>query len=283
MSPICIAVTAITFFPTHAATPEEIHIAVASNFTEAMKTIVRDFEAATPHQVVLSPGSTGKQYAQIRNGAPYHLFFAADAKRPARLEKDGHAIADTRFTYALGALVLWSARPDFIDAQGKILEGGSFRYLAMANPKLAPYGAAAKQVLQARGLWDPLQGRIAHGENIAQTYQFVASGNAELGFIAGSQLHRSQSEDTGSHWLVPSRFHDPIEQQAVLIKDTPAARAFMDFVQSDSARKVIQDFGYTLPNSLPPGKGDPQKSSHKTAECLSPAFIGNDKIDAKTS
>ena len=232
---------------TSPAAADSIRVAVASNFADAMKQIVSQFEAVSEHRVSLIPGSTGKHFAQIYHGAPFDLFFAADAKRPMLLEQQGASVADSRFTYAIGKLVLWSAKADYVDADAKVLEQSSYRFLALANPKLAPYGMAAQQVLQQRGLWKARQRRIVRGENIAQTYQFVKSGNAQLGFVAYSQLKRPDNAAEGSYWLVPQSLYTPIVQQAVLLKDSPAAREFWNFVQQDDSLETIRRYGYDTP------------------------------------
>ena len=226
------------------AVADEILVAVASNFTGAIKALAERFEQETGHDVVLSFGSTGKHYAQIRHGAPYHAFFAADVERPRLLEEEGRIVPGSRFTYAFGKLVLWSPDAGVVDAGGDVLAAGDFQRLAIANPRLAPYGTAAQQVLEARGLWADLQPRLVRGENIGQTYQYVKSGAAPLGFVAYSQIRTPDSEPSGSAWLVPEDLYSPIEQQAVLLKDTPAARAFMAFLRSGEAGRMIQDFGY---------------------------------------
>jgi len=223
---------------------EEIRVAAASNVAGAARALAERFEADTGHEVVLAFGSTGKQYAQIRNGAPFHAFLAADVERPRRLEQEGVAVTGSRFTYARGALVLWSPESGYVDGEGRVLEKGSYRYLAIANPRLAPYGRAARQVLEQRGLWEATEGRRVMGENIAQTFQFVRTGNAELGFIAASQV---KSSGAGSRWRVPQSLHDPIDQQAVLIEDHPVARDFLTFVGGDEGRSVFQEFGYDVP------------------------------------
>ncbi len=229
------------------AAATEIRVAVASNFIRAISAAAERFEQDSGHKVILAFGSTGKHYAQIRNGAPFDAFFAADVRRPKLLEKEGLAVPGSRFTYAVGKLVLWSPDTAFVDAQGKVLEQGEFHHLAIANPKLAPYGLAAREVLQARGLWNDMDKRLVRGENIGQTFQFVASGNAELGFVAMSQLMRPGQAVEGSHWDVPPALYGPIEQQAVLLKDKEAARAFMSFVRSAAAIRIIRDHGYEVP------------------------------------
>ena len=226
---------------------DEIRVAVASNVTGAARVLVERFEAETGHEVVLAFGSTGKHYAQIRNGAPFHVFLAADVERPRRLEEEGIAVDGSRFTYARGALVLWSPEPGYVDDQGRVLSAGDYRFLALANPRLAPYGRAARQVLEVRGLWEPTEGRRVMGENIAQTFQFVGTGNAKLGFVAASQLKAMGPSDEGSRWRVPPSLHDPIDQQAVLIKDDPAAKDFLAFVGSEQGRAVFREFGYKVP------------------------------------
>ncbi len=226
------------------ARAEEIRVAVASNFAEAMTVIAGRFEADTGHQVTLIFGSTGRIYAQIVNGAPFDVFLAADAHRPALLEQDGMARPGSRFTYAVGQLVLWSPDPGLVDAGGDVLAQGGFRHLAVANPGLAPYGAAAREVLRARGLWEELAGRIVRGENIGQTFQFVRSGNAELGFVARSQVVRPGRPREGSWWDVPPELHEPLEQQAVLLADKDTARDLLSFMGSDAALEIIRDYGY---------------------------------------
>ena len=229
------------------AMADEIRIAVASNFAGAIKAAVGLFEAESGHRVTLAFGSTGKHYAQIRNGAPFDAFFAADARRPELLEKESLAIAGSRFTYAVGKLVLWSPATAYVDSQGKVLKQGTFRHLAIANPELAPYGIAAREVLTEHGLWDKLERRLVRGENISQAFQFVASGNAQLGFVAWSQVKRPGHVVKGSYWDVPPALYSPIEQQAVLLKDTEAGRAFMSFMRSEKAIRIIRDHGYETP------------------------------------
>ncbi len=225
----------------------ELRIAVASNFAEAMTKIATQFQSETGQKVTLSFGSTGKHYAQIRNGAPFDLFFAADVRRPALLEQEGVAVAGRRFTYAIGKLALWSPDSSRVDSLGQVLTLDKFRFLAMANPDLAPYGKAAREVLEAKGVWDQLQGRIVQGENIGQSFQFVRSGNAELGFVAYSQVMRNGGPIEGSIWLVPDSLYKPIEQQAVILKDGPGALAFVAFVKGDEGQRIIHDFGYETP------------------------------------
>jgi len=233
-------------FCTETALADEIQIAVASNFTGAIKEIAQAFEKKTGHQVTLVFGSTGKHYTQIKNGAPFEAFFAADIKRPKLLEEEGVAQPGSRFTYAIGTVVLWSPDPAVVDAKGEVLSAGQFRHLALANPKHAPYGKAAEQVMKAKGAWETLQGRLVRGENIGQTYQFVKSGNAELGFVALSQIKKPGEAINGSYWEPPQSLYDPIEQQAVLLKDNAIAREFLRFTKSEPTRKIIQGYGYRV-------------------------------------
>lgn len=230
--------------PVHAA---EVQVAVASNFLAPMQRIAAAFERDTGHRARLAAGATGKFYAQIRNGAPFEVLLAADETTPARLEAEGRAVAGTRFTYAIGRLVLWSPRAEYVDAEGAILRRGGFAHLAVANPRTAPYGAAAAQVLAALGLGDALAARLVTGENIGQTYQFVASGNAELGFVALSQVMADGKLAGGSAWPVPDELYLPIRQDAVLLErgaDNPAAAALLDYLRGDAARALIGGYGY---------------------------------------
>jgi molybdate transport system substrate-binding protein len=225
----------------------EVRAAVASNFSAAIQVLKPKFEAATGHQLRISTGSTGKLYAQIRHGAPFAVFLAADTRRPRKLDEAG--LTAERFTYAQGRIALWSPDPQQV-AGPEVLARGDFRHLAIANPKTAPYGLAARQTLQALNHWQDLQGRMVRGENIGQTHQFVASGNAELGFVALSQISGPNEPAKGSRWLVPQEHYDPIRQQAVLLKEhasQPAARALVDFLRGDRAAQVIRRFGYALP------------------------------------
>lgn len=229
------------------AMADELLVAVASNFADSLKHISAMFEQDTGHRVKISIGSTGKHYAQIKNGAPFDILFAADVRRPALLEQQSLAIKNTRFTYALGKLVLWSPKPGLVDAQGRVLERDGFHFLAIANPKLAPYGKAAQEVVQSRGLWSSLTGKMVRGENIGQTYQFVKSGNAELGFVALSQVKRPGLPIQGSFWDVPQGYYSVIEQQAVLLKDNEVSRTFLCYVRSSDVVQMIRDYGYDTP------------------------------------
>ena len=230
------------------ALAEQAQIAVAANFMAPMQQMAPAFEAATGHKLLLSSGSTGKFYAQIKHGAPFDVLLAADDETPIKLEQEGAAVAGSRFSYAIGKLVLWSASADGVDAKGEVLRLGKFQRLAIANPKLAPYGRAAQQSLQALGVWDGLQGKLVMGENIAQTQQFVASGNAQLGLLAQSQVWRDGKLGSGSVWPVPENLHAPIRQDAVLLqkgKHNPAAQALINYLRSDVAKAVLRTYGYS--------------------------------------
>ena len=227
----------------------EVQVAVAANFIAPMENIAAEFAKDTEHRAVVSTGSTGKFYAQIKNGAPFDVFLAADDQTPAKLEREGDVVPGSRFTYATGALVLWSATPGFVDDQGAVLKKGDFKHLALANPKLAPYGAAAVEVMNGMGVLETLQPRFVLGENLPQAYQFVVSGNAELGFLALSQIIKDGKMIDGSVWKIPADRHTPIRQDAVLLKrakDNLAAAALVDYLKGDKARTIIQAFGYDL-------------------------------------
>ncbi len=224
--------------------------AVASNFTKPMTEIAAEFEKATGHSAKLAFGSSGKFVSQLENGAPFEVFLSADDAKPLKLEQAGLTIPDTRFTYALGTLVLWSAKPGYVDNQGKILSKGGFKHLALADPKLAPYGAAAVDVLKNQAVFDKLQPLFVQGENIAQTHQFVSTGNAELGFIALSQVIDNGKIATGSGWIIPDDLHAPIRQDAVLLTrgaENPAAPALLNYLKSAPALAIIEKYGYGLP------------------------------------
>lgn len=233
-----------------AAHADTVQVAVAANFAGPVKQIAADFEQATGHKTVVSTGATGKFYAQIVNGAPFDVLLSADDKTPAKLEQEGHAQPGTRFTYAIGRLVLWSPKPGVVDGEGAVLKTGEFRHISLANPKVAPYGQAAVETLQAQGTYERLSPRFVLGENIAQAHQFVASGNAELGFVALSQVTKDGKITEGSAWVVPLNMHAPIRQDAAVLakgKDNPAAAAFLDFLKGEKAKAVIRSFGYDLP------------------------------------
>jgi len=246
---VALALHALASAAMRPARAVEVAVAVAANFTAPLEKLAVAFEKASGHRLAISSGSSGKLYVQIIAGAPFEVLLSADAERPAQLEKEGAAVAGSRFTYAIGKLVLWSTDPGLVDPAGAVLAGDRFRHLAIPNPELAPYGAAARQVLQGLGLWQRLAPRLVQGEDIGQTYQFVETGNAELGFVALSQV-RAAGKARGSLWIVPAERYRPIEQQAVLLargKDDAAARAFLDFLRSTPARTLIQQFGYGIP------------------------------------
>lgn len=224
----------------------EVSVAVAANFTDATRDIIPQFEKATGHSAKVSFGSTGKLYAQIEHGAPFEVFLAADSMRPQKAEAEGLAVAGTRFTYARGKLALWSLKANaFTDAEA-YLKAARFEHVAIANPRTAPYGMAAQQVMEHLGIWSTLQTRLVRGDSIAQTFQFAATGNVEVGFVALSQVI-AWKEGTSTVWAIPQTYYAPIEQQAVLLKRgeaNPAALALLEFLKGDAARKVISGYGY---------------------------------------
>lgn len=233
-----------------ASAAEEVRVAVAANFLATLDEIVTRFEQDTGHTAVVSSGSSGKLYAQIRNGAPFDVFFSADAARPGLLEKEGLAVQGSRFTYAVGRLTLWGGGSSVLEGNGKsMLLSNDVRHVAIANPKTAPYGIAAKEALQSLGLWEQVQDRLVRGENIGQTFHFVFSENAQLGFVALSQVLGPKVNGSGSRWDVPTHLHAPIRQQAVLLRSgqrREIARAFLDYVKGVRSRNVIERFGYGL-------------------------------------
>lgn len=225
----------------------EVSVAVAANFAAPMQRIAAAFEQDTGHRANLAFGSTGKFYAQIKNGAPFQLLLAADNETPARLEREGLSVAGTRFTYAIGKLALWSKQPSVVDDQGAVLRNAVFAHIALADPKLAPYGKAAVQTLTTLGLHDALRAKFVFGENIAQAHQFVATGNAPLGFVALSQVFADGRITKGSAWIVPAAMHEPIRQDALMLnqgKHNPAATALLRYLRSDKARAIIRAHGY---------------------------------------
>ena len=233
------------------ASAETVQVAVAANFSGAMEQIAASFEKDTGHKIQLSTGATGKFYAQIKNGAPFEVFLSADETTPAKLVSEGMAIADSRFTYAIGRLALWSAKPNYVDREGEILKKGNFAHIALANPKTAPYGAAAVEVMERMGVLKALEPKIVQGENIAQTHQFVVSRNAELGFVALSQIFKDEQLTGGSAWMIPESLHKPLRQDAVLLKqgqDNIAAKALLSYLKSSQAIAIIEFYGYRLPS-----------------------------------
>ena len=248
----CFFVFFVSLMGTSQAVADELKVAVASNFYPTMKIIAKRYELRTAgssahHKVILIPGSSGKHYAQIMNGAPFDVFFSADIERARMLEQEGKIVAGTRFTYALGKLILWSSIDNYVDSKGETLNKKDFRYLAIANPKLAPYGKSAEEALRSLKLWTNLKERLVQGENIAQTFQFIASGNAKLGFVAYSQIMNPGLSIDGSFWEVPQSIYKPIEQQAVLLKDSYIGREFLSFVKGDESVDIIYESGYGLP------------------------------------
>lgn len=254
--PVAMAALILTGWPLLAscskrAEPQQprVLVAVSSNFQGVLDELKPLFEATQDCSIDLVISSTGILYAQIRNGAPFDIFLAADVERPQLLDQEGVAVAGSRFTYAHGKLVLWSRKENYFSSAGNALSSlpVDMQHLAIANAKLAPYGRAAEEVLHALQLWDTYEQRLVRGENIGHTFQYVYSGNAEAGLLASAQIQDPQHPAVGSLWVVPEDLYAPIEQQAVLLKDHPNARAFLDFLRSDQARKVIQRHGYGTP------------------------------------
>lgn len=228
----------------HAA---EVKVAVAANFAQAMKDIAAEFEKDTGHKLSLSQGASGKFYAQISNGAPFEVFLSADDETPARLVREGKAVAGSQFTYAIGRLALWSPDASLVDQGGGVLKTDKFKFLSIANAKIAPYGRAAVQTMQKLGVLAAIEPRVVQGESIAQTYQFVSTGNAQLGFIALSQVWENGKLKSGSAWIVPEDMHEALEQDVVLLnagKQSTAAAALVDYLKSDKARRIIERYGY---------------------------------------
>jgi molybdate transport system substrate-binding protein len=228
---------------------DEVQVAVAANFAAPMKEIAARFEQDTGHKVLSTVGSTGKFYAQIKNGAPFEILLAADDETSAKLEKEGAAVPNTRFTYAIGKLVLWSAQPGLVDDKGEVLKKAGFEHLSIANPKLAPYGAAAVETMQKLNVHSALEPKFVVGESIAQAHQFVASGAAQLGFVAMSQVYEGGKLKSGSAWVVPGSLYSPIRQDAVALakgKGKPAVDAFLKYLKGDKAQAVIRSYGYDL-------------------------------------
>ncbi len=227
-------------------------VAVASDFTRPMDEIISAFTKATGHHAEISYGSSGKAFAQIQHGAPYEVYLSASESYPVELEKTGYAVPNSRFVYALGKLVLWSAMPGFVDKQGNILKTGKFKHIALADPSHAPYGVKAEEVMKNLGVLEKLRPLFVMGENIAQTYQFVSTGNAELGFVSLAQVIdvNNGKLSTGSGWVVPDNLHSPFRQTAVLLtkgSENPAALALMDFLKSPTALAIIKKYGFGLP------------------------------------
>lgn len=231
------------------AQADDISVAVAANFTAPMQKIATEFEKETGHKVQPSIGSTGKFYAQIKNGAPFEILLAADDETPTKLVKENSAVAGSQLTYAIGKLVLWSAKPGVVDEAGEVLKKAGFEHLALPDPKLAPYGVAAVEAMKALGLYEALQPKLVTAANIAQCFQFINSGNAILGFVALSQVLKDGKME-GSYWMVPTKLYPTIRQDAVLLdkgRGKPAAEALLKYLKGDKAKAIIQSFGYELP------------------------------------
>lgn len=228
---------------------DEVQVAVAANFTAPIQAIAKDFEADTGHKLVAAYGATGQFYTQIKNGAPFEVFLAADDSTPAKLESEGDTVKGSRFTYAVGTLALWSAKEGYVDSQGQVLKANQYQHLSIANPKAAPYGLAATQVLDKLKLTEATQAKIVEGQNITQAYQFVSTGNAELGFVALSQIFKDGKVTSGSAWIVPANLHDPIKQDAVILtkgKDSAAAKALVQYLKGPKAAAIIKSYGYEI-------------------------------------
>lgn len=232
-----------------AAHADEVQVAVAANFTAPIKEIATAFEKETGHKIVASFGPTGGFYTQIKNGAPFEVFLSADDTTPAKLVEEGDAVKASRFTYAIGKLVLWSPKADYVDAKGEVLKKNTFQHLAIANPKTAPYGTAAVQVLEKLKLFESVKPKLVEGSNITQAHQFVATGNAELGFVALSQVYKDGKLTEGSSWIVPANLYEPIRQDAVILnkgKESAAAKALVQYLKGPKAAAVIKSYGYDL-------------------------------------
>ena len=253
MKKVILALCAMVLGLPALAQADEFQVAVAANFTAPSKEIAAEFEKETGHKALLSFGSTGNFYSQIKNGAPFTMLLAADSKTPVKLEGEAFIKPGSRFTYAQGALALWSAKEGFVDDKGEVLKGDQYKFLSVADPKLAPYGAAAYELLEAWDLVKSLEGRIVTGNNIGQAFQFADSGQAELGLIAWSQVCRDGKLSKGSAWLVPADLYSPIMQDAVILKgaeDNTAVQAFADYLKnSPKAREIILSYGYALPET----------------------------------
>ncbi|MBK5008948.1 molybdate ABC transporter substrate-binding protein [Pseudomonas sp. S60] len=243
-------VTALAgLFALNAAWADEVQVAVAANFTAPIQAIAQDFEKDTGHKLVAAYGATGQFYAQIKNGAPFEVFLSADDSTPAKLEEEKAIVPGSRFTYAIGTLALWSAQSGYVDAKGEVLQKNQFKHLSIANPKTAPYGLAATQVLAKLNLTEATKPKLVEGQNITQAFQFVSTGNAELGFVALSQIYKDGKVQSGSAWIVPASMHDPIRQDAVILekgKDNPAAKALVDYLKGPKAAAVIKSYGYEI-------------------------------------
>jgi molybdate transport system substrate-binding protein len=249
LKPLMHSLLALGLLFTSATMADEVKVAVAANFTAPFQALAPAFEKATGHKLVASFGATGQFYAQINNGAPFDVLLSADDTTPARLESENATAPGSRFTYAIGSLVLWSADASYLDGTDAALKAGQFRHLAVANPKAAPYGLAATQVLDRLGLSEAVKAKLVEGQNITQTHQFVSTANAELGFVALSQVYRDGKLGSGSAWIVPQALYDPIRQDAVILRqgaNNPAATALVEYLKGAEAARVIESFGYKL-------------------------------------
>jgi molybdate transport system substrate-binding protein len=247
MNALHITIATLTLVVSTLTSAAEVKIAVAANFAQTLKEIGTVFEKDTGHKLAITQGSTGKLYAQISQGAPFDVLLSADDETPEKLVTEGKAINGTRFTYAIGRLALWSPKPDLVDEGGQVLKTDKFRFLAIANSRVAPYGRAAVQVMQKLGVLASIEPRVVQGESITQTFQFVSTGNAQLGFVALSQISDNGKIKTGSAWIVPENMHEQLRQDAVLLnpgKDSAAASALLNFLKSDKAKKIITAHGY---------------------------------------
>ncbi|MBF8746929.1 molybdate ABC transporter substrate-binding protein [Pseudomonas putida] len=248
--PSTLAATALaSLLSLNSAWADEVQVAVAANFTAPIQAIAKDFEKDTGHKLVAAYGATGQFYAQIKNGAPFEVFLAADDSTPAKLEAEHAIVPGSRFTYAIGTLALWSAKDGYVDDKGEVLKKNAYQHLSIANPKAAPYGLAATQVLDKLGLTEATKAKIVEGQNITQAYQFVSTGNAELGFVALSQIYKDGKVQHGSAWIVPAQMHEPIRQDAVILdkgKDSAAAKALVEYLKGPKAAAVIKSFGYEI-------------------------------------
>ncbi len=245
----CLSVLLCATLAHAAAHAAEAQVAVAANFAEPIKAIAAVLEKTTGHTLKISTGASGAFYTQIKNGAPFDVFLSADDERPAMLEKDGLSQPGTRLTYATGKLVLWSAKAGRVDGQGKVLQAPNLGKVAFANPKTAPYGTAAMQVVERLGVKDTVTPRLVQGESIGQTFNFVKTGNADVGFVALSQVLVAGKLKEGSMWVIPQTLYDPIRQDAVLLKrgaDNAAAKALMQLLQSPDIQDLIRSYGYDI-------------------------------------
>lgn len=239
----------LTAFAQGAAWAAEANVAVAANFAEPIKAIAAVLEKTTGHTLKISTGASGAFVTQIKNGAPFDIFLSADNERPELLEKEGFAQAGTRFTYATGKLVLWSSKVGRADAQGEVLKAADLGKVAFANPKTAPYGAAAVQVMEKMGLTASLAPKLVQGESIGQTFNFVRTGNADVGFVAMSQVLEGGKLKDGSMWVIPQSNYGAIQQDAVILKrgaNNEAAHALAKLLQSSNIKELIRSYGYDI-------------------------------------